>query len=366
MLKKSLLILFFLVSSFSYAQIVPKRPVASEFSWRILQSAQVAFENNDYSSAINLANKAKENRKAESAWEFYVLDTALSPLAVRRAGTAFSDVLDVLHERDENEAISLIKKYLDLYGTERFKNSVTNMVSWVKEKDVYPEADFLIGKIYQIEGEYETAYQFFENARLAKNFLDIPDEMFDILFSMAELSRLLGKDEQYEQSLMLILSHDENFDNVVLKNAVFKIVDANKKENVDRFFNLFRADSVVTLEALHQIAKIYNEREEYNNALFAFALCSIESFTHIFDSLSERDTDFVYTSFTGFLEKVSRYDDILEWCEENHVWESMITFAQLCADRGCVDFANQFFLDMYKSVPGSYWQAEALNKIVKY
>ena len=366
MIKKALFAIVFLMSFAAYSQIVPKRPVASEFSWRILQQAQVAFENNDYSNSINLANKAKENRKAESEWEFYILDTALSPLAVRRAGTDFDDVLDVLKERDENEAISLINKYLNLYGKDRFKNSVTEMVAWVKEKNVYPEADYLIGKIYQIEGEYETAYRFFEKARVSKNFLDIPDELFNILFSMAELSRLMGKEELYEQSLILILSYDTNFNNTVLKNAVFRIVDANKKENVNRFFSLFRADSVVSLDALYRIAEIYHDRNETNNALYAFALCSIESFTHIFTSISERDTDFSYTTFSDFLEKVGEYDDVLAWCEENHVWESMITFAQLCSEHGCVEFSNQFFLDMYKSAPGKYWQVEALNKIVKY
>lgn len=364
MIKKALFVFLIFSSFVAYSQVVPKRPVPSEFSWRILQEAQVAFENNNYSEAMNLANKAKENRKAESDWEFYILDTSLSPLAVRKAGTDFDDVLKVLKERDENEAIALINKYLDLYGRERFKNSVTEMVNWLKEKSVYPEADFLIGRIYQIEGEYDTAYAFYEKARLGKNFLDIPDELLNILYSISELAKITGKPEEYEQSLILILANDPDFNNSVLQRAVIKIVDANKVDNVDRFFELFRAESPATLRALYDISDIYLNRSERNNALYSFALCSIEAFTHMFNSVCERDSDYTYVGFADFIEKCSRYDEILDWAEDNHVWKSFLVFAELCAERGCVDFANKIFIDIYKYAPSKYWQAEALNKII--
>ena len=150
--------------------------MSSEYSWRIFQEAQFAFDRNRYSEAMNLTNQAKANRVAESDYEVYILNVALSPLAVRRSGDSFDAVLEVLKERDQTEAINIIQKYLDLYGESSFNYSVAKMQAWVKEKRVYPEADFLIGKIYRIEGEYKTALDFYEKARLESKFLDIPEQ----------------------------------------------------------------------------------------------------------------------------------------------------------------------------------------------
>ena len=179
-MKKLILSAFLLLSFFSlFAQVVPKKPVSSEYSWRILQDAQFAFDKGEFSRAMNLANKAKANRVAESDYEVYILDVALSPLAVRKAGEDFDAVLEVLKERDQNEAISIINRYLELYGEKFFQYSVHKMENWVEEKRVYPEADFLIGKIYRLEGEYKTAIDFYEKARLERAFLDIPDKVYD-------------------------------------------------------------------------------------------------------------------------------------------------------------------------------------------
>ena len=198
-MKKLILFAVLLLSFSLFAQVVPKKPVSSEFSWRILQDAQFAYDKGEFSKAMNLANKAKANRVAESDYEVYILDVALSPLAVRRAGENFDSVLEVLKERDQTEAISIINRYLSLYGEKFFQYSVHKMEDWVEAKRVYPEADFLIGKIYRLEGEYKTAIDFYEKARLESSFLDIPDQIFDILYEMADLMLHQHENEKYNK-----------------------------------------------------------------------------------------------------------------------------------------------------------------------
>lgn len=365
MKKIALFIVSFFLISTAFAQVAPKKPVPSEYSWRILQEAQFYYDNNNYSNAINLALKAKENRKEESRWESYTLDMSLSPLAVRRAGTEFSEVLPVLVEREQSESINLINKYLKLYGPEKFGNSVYKLKAWIDEKSVYPEADYLIGKIYQVEGEYKSAFDFYEKARSAANFLDVPDQVYDILYSMADLSYQNRNYEQYEQVLLLILSKDPNFSDSVLKNAMLKVIDTNNKKNVDRFFTLFRCKTTFTLKALYKLSEIYEKREEYNNSLFCSALGAIEGFTQIFESISERDAGFSFTTINNFIEKIGEYEDIMNWCEENKFWDSLISFAEKCAYRGDIIFANSFLKALSVSIPDSYYRSAAFSKIVK-
>lgn len=364
---KRLILSFLVLLNFTslFSQVVPKKPESSEFSWRILQDAQFAYDNGDIAMAMNLANKAKANRVAESDYEVYILDVALSPLAVRRAGEDFESVLDVLKERDQVEAISIIKRYIELYGAKFFDYSVHKMEDWVKEKRVYPEADFLIGKIYRLEGEYKTAIDFYEKARLESSFLDIPDQIYDILYEMADLMKHKDKSEEYKQALLLILDKDPNYKDIVLRRAMLKIIDANKASNVDRFFDLFRVSSPKTLIALYNISVIFEEENETENSLFASALGSVESFSHIFNSISGRDSSYEYTTLSDFLKKISEYEDICTWCEQNHFWDNLIAFCKKVSARGNIIYANATLevIAQYSSDP--YAKAAAKASIVR-
>lgn len=365
-MKKIFLSLCFLLTFTTlFSQVVPKKPESSEFSWRILQDAQFAFDKGEISRAMNLANKAKANRVAESEYEVYILDVALSPLAVRRAGDSFDSVLAVLAERDQIEAISIIKHYLKLYGEKFFQYSVHNMEDWVEEKRVYPEADFLIGKIYRLEGEYKTAVDFYEKARLESSFLDIPDQIYDILYEMADLMKHQQETEKYKQSLLLILDNDPNYKDMVLRRAMLKIIDADKPANVDRFFNLFRVSSPKTLNALYNISLIFEEEGETENSLFASALGSVESFSHILDSISGRDANYEFTTLADFLKKISEYEDIVLWCEQNHFWDNMIAFCKKVSARGDVIYANAMLDVIAKNSHDSYTKAAARSCMVR-
>ena len=354
-----------LIFSSLFAQGVPKKPVSSEYSWRILQDAQFAYDKGEFSKAMNLVNKAKANRVAESDYEVYILDVALSPLAVRRAGENFDAVLEVLKERDQSEAISIINRYLDLYGAEKFQYSVHKMEDWVEEKRVYPEADFLIGKIYRLEGEYKTAIDFYEKARMESAFLDIPDQLYDILYEMADLMRHQHENEKYKQALLLILDNDPNYKDMVLRRAMLKIIDADKASNVDRFFDLFRASSPKTLNALYNISVIFEEEGEVENSLFASALGTVESLSHILASISGRDANFEYKTLGEFLTKIGEYEDISLWCEENHFWDNLIAFCKKVSARGDILYAIATLEVIAASSPDPYTRAAAKASIVR-
>ena len=356
--------LLFIFSSL-FAQVMPKKPEPNEFSWRILQDAQFAFDKGSFSSAMNLANKAKANRVAESDYEVYIHEVALSPLAVRRAGEDFDAVLSVLAERDQTEAITIIKRYLELYGAGFFHYSVHGMEDWVEAKRVYPEADFLIGKIYRLEGEYSTAIDFYEKARMNSGFLDIPEQEYDILYEMADLLRHQQENEKYRQALLLILDKDPNYKDLVLRRAMLKIIDADKVTNVDRFFDLFRASSPKTLNALYNISVIFSEDGEAENSLFASALGSVESFSHIMNSISGRDSSYEYKDLAGFLKKIAEYEDIVQWCDKNHFWDNLIDFCRKVSLRGNILYANAMLDVIADYSPDSYARTAAKASIVR-
>jgi len=350
---------FFALSVFARAPQKPK----DEFAYCILEDAIVAFDMGDYGNAMKYANQAKDARRAESEYETYVLENALTPRAVRRAGTVFADVLPVLEERDEREAVAIINLYLKRYGKEYFNNNVNEMVSWIKAKAVYPEADFLIGKIYQLEGEHSVALEFYERARKESPYLDIPAESFDILYTMANLAKQQMKNEPFEQMLLLILDNDSNFKDKTFLSALLRTIDFDSVKHVDRFFMLFRANPNHSLEALYELGLIYERRGESEKALECAALGTIEALTHMLSAISERDAEFKYKDFPTFLRTVVRYSDIVEWGSDIHVWDMMFQFAERVEKRGKYVFASTLYTYMADAMPDTYWKQEAKNRL---
>ena len=53
--------------------------------------------------------------------------------------------------------------------------------------------------------------------------LDLPDEKYEILYMLADISRLSGKDNQLEVRLLNILTEDSAFKDTTLKNSILRI-----------------------------------------------------------------------------------------------------------------------------------------------
>lgn len=333
-------------------------------SWKILEQAQVYFDLGDYGEAIKLSKVALTTRKEEIVEEYNILDIALTPVQVRRVGVEFDKVLEVLELREQKKAISIINKYLSLYGKAKFKDDVHQMREWLRNKASYPEANYLIGQVYHLEGEYEIALDFYKKAYLEKDYLDIPDVEFEILYSIAYLSKLQGDDEAFEKTLLLILSRDEFFSDELLKTAILRTIDADKAENVDRLFMLYRATGDYSFRALYELGNLYESRKDERQALFCSALGTLEAFTHILSIIQERDSHFNYTNYKEFLDECSKYEEIVNWGIKNNVWEMFFTFANRSSKQGSLLFAKSMYITLASSMPDEYYKTLAQKMLL--
>ncbi len=355
----------FFASNSVFAKNMTPVPV-EETSWKMLQNANVEFSRGNYGQAVKFANAAKQNRKAESEYDLFVLDKALSPRQVKKAGDEFDPVIEVLNERGEKEAVSILRRCLDLHGKEYFKDSVSNLLKWLKERESFPEAEYLIGKIYQAEGEYDFARQYFEKAREKSSLLDIPRSLIDILYSMAELEENSGKTDRYEALLLNVLKEDKNYMNRAMRKAFLRTVDADKEDGPDKFFLFYRAESYNTVRALFHLGQLYESRpQDQEKALECYGLACVEAFTHVFTILTEREMTYSYTTFSGFLAECGRYPDVIDWARENNVWSSMCSFASMCEKRGKKVFAGNMYLQMAGNIPDDFYRNKAQTLLIR-
>jgi len=353
------------IVNFSLFAEKPVKPEKKDYA--VMLEAQEKFDNMDYGGALNKALEAKEIRQKLCAWQCYVLDKDLAPAAVRRKGDYIPDVVAVLKERDAFESVEIINSLVDKKSMDFFNSSIKKLVSYAASLDVYPEADFICGKVYQFEGEYDVAMQFFDKAIKNSDFLDVYNSKYEILYQMADIASQIGKKNDYEKYLLLILSDDEKYyKNTVFSNAILRTISSkDDKDPLNKFFMLYRAETYFYLKAYQLIAKYYSENNQLEKAVVADAMAVLSSFTSIYSVIKARDPEYSFTTLQDFFVKLNEWNDIDIWIKDNSVWETFIDFAVLCKSSGYTTFAFQLLTAINQSCSEVYWQSRSkalLNK----
>lgn len=334
-----------------------------EDSVKTYRQAKEFYEEQNYGKALKYAEDAITYKKQQIAKENKVLTDALSARRVQAVGTKINDVLRILENRGEKEAIRIINVYVNKKGADFFENDINNLVAYINNNSEYPEAQKVIGDIYKIEGEYAFAEEYYLMALNNKDILDIPDEKYEILYMLADLSRLKNNDEQMETRLLNIIADDENFRDEALYNAMFNTIKSNKNDSVEKFFTLYRASSFYCLDAYNQLKQYYFEKGESEKALRFSALSAITGFSKIIDILYTRNITYSYTNLNDFFQEASLYNDIVEWGKKNDVWKSFNDLAKFSKNSGYNNFSESLLKSIVQFAPDSYWQKNAVLQL---
>ncbi|GMO62334.1 MAG: hypothetical protein Ta2A_08880 [Treponemataceae bacterium] len=314
--------------------------------WRLLEQANIYFENGEFGKALMLAKNARENKEKDYAWLGTTLTNALKAWEVQKAGDDIESVLRVLKSRDEHRAVAIIESFVSEKGLAFFHKSVKEIMSYIKKMSVYPEADFLCGKIYAIEGEIPVAKSYFIKTWDAAYALDVPDMKYDILYEIADTALVAKDNELFEQSILRILADDtyfngdskalpssdaeSSFARSVLTAALERSFDA------DTIFLMYRVSEYRSIKAYTKMADFLfkkgklSERRFLTVSMFG-ALCAFNKISSI---VAERDVDYSYKTVDALFKKAMRYPDIRAWIEENDVWQTFYYFSQAANAHG--------------------------------
>ena len=213
-------------------------PVGEE-DWRYLEKAKNSFYSGDYGDCIEYAEQAREKRLQRCQWEIYTLEKTLRLSSVRRADGNFEDLLQVLDKNQLDSAATIVRIHLGIRGAEFYGNTLGGIISYENHLMEYPEADYLIGKVYRMEGEYNLAVQYMLSAYKSTDILNVPLEKYDIMYDIAELYKDCGDNENYEKFLLAILTDNKDYTNTTLMNALQRIIKEDTASSVENSSILF-------------------------------------------------------------------------------------------------------------------------------
>jgi len=337
------------------AQMPPKQDFDNS-SRRILQQANDAFDAKDFGTAFRLAETAKERWKTEKEHSVAALETALSQPALMRAGDNLETVLTLLRERNNIDAVRIIESKLVRFGFQDFDYSVKNFTAYIKNT-AYPEADFLLGKLYMIEGEYALAEHFYALAYEGRRYLDIPDVQFDILADFAELYKLTGDSEKYESVLLILASQDDKYRQNNNPSAFISAVASAVKRGMDadKLFFLYRSDNYKTLSVWYRLTAYYDSFDLNDRAFETALLFCITAVSRADSIIKSRDMDYTYAGVRALLHKIQLYGDINEWAAKYKLWESLYLLGKIAQKAGYASFAAEIFSAVAAESPERTW-----------
>lgn len=328
-----------------------------------LREATICFENKDYGKALILAENAIREKKEQHTKEVEKLERTLASREVRKAGDDLSKVLKALYERDENDIANIIEFYISKKGKTFFNNSVKSMIEYIKTLKEYPEAKKLIGDIYKIEGEFTLAQDFYLQALEYSDVLNVNDEKYTILYLLADISRLLADDNSYETRLLNIASTQSLEKRNILVNSMSSLIKKDKKDTINKFFDMYRFDDYYSLNAYCQLAEFYKEKALYDKALGFSALAVITGFSKMDYVISKRDLTYEYKDLASFLEDVSNHYDLVEWADQNNIWKSFDLLCEISNLCGSTVFSSDLLKVLARYCPSEYWRNSAVIKL---
>ena len=354
-------ILIFLIFIYTGAYLFAQNGLNSKSSVAY-RNALNCYENKEYGKSLKYAEDAILYRKEQVTSDYNMIQTSIAAREVSKAGDSITSIIPVLTERGEYECIAIIN-YYNSKGD--FNNSIKKVLEYIKGQEQFPEAQKLIGDIYKLEGEYDFAEQYYLKALENAAVLDIPDERYEIIYLLADLSRLRGEYDQMEIRLLNIIGKEQNERNQLLAKSMRKTVSKNNSDAIEKFFTMYRAQDYFCLKAFYELAQYYLSINEYDKAFTYSSIAVITGFTKVYNVISKRDIDFEYTNITDFLDIIPYHNDIVSWGSDNDVWRSFNLFCDVCSRIGYDKFSYQFLSILAFHSPQRYWQQDAVLKLDK-
>lgn len=359
---KKIICLLSILSIFSIAYCVDYT-LSEGDSIKAYRNAISAFDDNDYGKALKYSEDAILYRKQQIDQQTEILKTSLTSRSVQKAGDRIDSIVKILESRKEYNTVNIINYYLKKKGEPFFNNSMEQLLEYMASATVYPEAQKIIGDIYKLEGEYDFAEEYYNLALKNAYVLDIPDEKYEILYMLADISRLKLDYEQMEKHLLSILTEDIFFRDKALSSAMLHTIKTNKKGSMEKFFSLYRADRYISIDAYNQLAEYYYENGFTEKAIQFSALSTITTFSKIIEIISSRNSEYEYKDLTTFFQEASFYDDIVKWGSENNAWRSFNILAQFSNIEGYSVFARELLVVLIQWSPETYWQRDAVLQL---
>ncbi len=336
----------------------------SEPAWLSLERGKRAFAEKDFGTAIVEFDRAIATRRESFTAAAGRLDQALQSKAVKNGRSSIQESLAIFASEDfiQRDLDRIAAKYgsstksmlqalrkdrisdshrafievlllvLEYKPIEELGDSIQRLRLEVDRLARYPEAEYWKGRVFFVEGELSIAEAQYMRAFDMSASLEIPDERFTILYSMAELHGAKNDFVAWENVLKSIVSGngdktgssagDWAIDPYIREAMMKTLVDFG----FDRFMTLYRIAPSYTLPANAALAGFYLERGRAASSMHA-AIAVNMTMTRAIAMMQARDEDYSWQGLPDFMERAMSRKDVASYLADSNAFGLMLVFA---------------------------------------
>jgi hypothetical protein len=235
-------------------------------------------------------------------------------------------------------------------GLSRIGDSLDALKAQADALAKYPEAEFWMGKVYLAEGEARLAELQIQRAYDMRDSLEVEDDRFSMLESLAGIYRAEGDLRDYELKLReiadasdLFASKDEYFRNAMERTLA--------NQGIDKFMELYRIDESFALESYSSLGELYLDAGRPLAVIYLAAAVDA-ALTREIAAIQVDSPDYEYSGLSGLESRILASGERSRFAVESGLWKNLVLLGQALAASGYDESAREIWNDV-ANAPGA-------------
>ena len=162
----------------------------------------------------------------------------------------------------------------------------------------YPEADYWIGRIYEVEGDFVLAQQQYNRVLSIYNLKGsyYADQLYETMLHLSDIYLKQEREEDFISILDQLLDLDKSRTKEEREDFYNSVAISLSRDGFDKVLELYRINESYQIEVYTRKANYYLSKKEYEKAKVNLVLATLASLTSIVNEKHNDDTDFIFTT----------------------------------------------------------------------
>lgn len=331
--------------------------------WLVLERGKRLFRSGSYGDSLLAFEDAKRIRRDRfSTLERYLIDL-LSVPEVRRFGDSLERVEAYIAQGNQPNAAAALDELYHRFPRNSFNGSVAAVLERIGALRGYPEAEYWIGEVYRIEGEYGVALGQYRRAYELRSLLEAPDFAWELLYAMAEVHRRRGEFLEMERRLNEILSADtlwQEDSRTFVRSAMSRTL---AEEGPDRFLILYRYENGAVERAHRLLGFHYYATGRHARSVEHLAFAFLIQNTLLIDELKSKNFDYVFTSYASLMEELAGNRNYGQYMRDVDYYKTAYYLGAGLFASGKRSVSDELWRVVARSASAGEWAGRAQNQL---
>lgn len=257
----------------------------------------------------------------------------------------------------------LYQKGLEFFRAGDFGNALRQMKELADAYGETAESNFLLGRIYEQEGEAGLAEKYYSLALEKSGSLNVPQDRYVILFRIAEINLQRKNYKKYEDVLETILADQEMYSAPRFTRLRDSYLSTALHEGFDSLANLYRIDDDFARKAHTELGILHTRTGRSSRAVLHLVFANLAVVSTLADELRHIDPSYRFSTLKDALQRIAKRPELLAYLETNEVFRSLYFLGSALFQSGSFAEAKKIW-SLVSEFGDGEWKIRSRNQII--